>query len=97
MLDICRTAADTRGRIRSAGALQQSEREAISQWRAAESRWPVLLADVLLREPKISQLDVPVMVDQHILWFQIAIYDTEAVKTSEGESEFCEKKLCFLL
>jgi hypothetical protein len=83
--------------MRSGVALEEWRCEPVSQWRAAKSRWPVLFADVLLREPKVSQLDVPVVVNQHILWLQIAVYDTEAVKTSEGESELCEKELCLLL
>ena len=42
----------------------------------------------MLRKTKVCQFDMPVTMDEHILWFQVSIQDLLAVEIFDGEEHF---------
>ena len=59
--------------------------------------------DPLLAQTKISDFQVAILVQQHIFWLQVSVYDAISMKTSNGFNELgCIKtgssfrKLCLL-
>lgn len=46
-----------------------------------------------LGEPKVRDLNVPIPVDQKILWFQIAVHDIVVVQMLERERDLARVKL----
>ena len=61
--------------------------------RAAESRRPVLLADVLLGEAKVRELDVAVVVDQDVLGLEVPVDDVQLVQLAERQRQLRQEEL----
>ena len=61
--------------------------------RAAECRRPVLLADVLLGEAKVRELDVAVVVDQDALGLEVPVDDVQLVQLAERQRQLRQEEL----
>ena len=55
-------------------------------------RGPGLVQEKPFAQAKVGQLNVPVAVDENVLWLEVTVQNFEAVQVLEGEHDLCRVK-----